>query len=143
MVRLTYLKPDIKNTWWNFFANEIWLYLDLLDQNLKYHGGYPSQFWNPRFTRRKNRVVWPYLTIWADFCTKYERVRFLPSKEKNWTFFLIENRPLQVMAQIDVSLLWIESTHLEDVSNLLLCYSILKTCSFIFSAAKWELCMIP
>ena len=29
----------------------------------------------------------PYLTIWAYFCTKCERVSFLPSKGKNGTFF--------------------------------------------------------
>ena len=32
-------------------------------------------------------TVWPYLTIWANFSTKCERVSFLPFIEKNWTFF--------------------------------------------------------
>ena len=32
-------------------------------------------------------TVQPYLTIWANFCTKCEQVSFLPSKRKNWTFF--------------------------------------------------------
>ena len=32
-------------------------------------------------------TVWPYPTIWANFCTKCEGVSFLPFKGKNWTFF--------------------------------------------------------
>ena len=32
-------------------------------------------------------TIWWYLTIWAHFCTKCERVSFLHSKEKNSTFF--------------------------------------------------------
>ena len=76
-------------------------------------------------------TVQPYLTIWVNFCTKCERVSFLPSKGKNWTFFQKSKIDLY-MAQIDKSLLWIESTHLEDVSKLLLWYTIFKTFSFIF-----------
>ena len=41
------------------------------------------------------RTVWPYATIWGNFCTKCDGVGFLPFKGKNWTFFSkIENRPL-------------------------------------------------
>ena len=32
-------------------------------------------------------TVWPYPTIWANFCTKCGGVGFLPFKGKNWTFF--------------------------------------------------------
>ena len=32
-------------------------------------------------------MVWPYPTIWANFCIKCERVSFVPFKGKNWTFF--------------------------------------------------------
>ena len=87
-------------------------------------------------------TIGPYSTIWAYFCTKCEGVSFLPSKGKNWTFFQKSKIDLY-MAQIDKSLLWIKSTRLEDVFKLLSWYSIFKTFSFIFWAAKWELCMIP
>ena len=37
-------KADILEARYKKILDEIWLYLDLLDQNLKCHGGYPSQF---------------------------------------------------------------------------------------------------
>ena len=81
-------------------------------------------------------TIWPYPTIWANFCTKCERVSFLLFKGKNWTFFQ-KSKIDFYMAQIDKESLWIKSTHLEDVSKLLLWYSMFQKFSFIFSAVKY------
>ena len=87
----------------------------------------------------------PYLSFFGSeliFAQNVRELAFCLSKEKIELFFQKSKIDLY-MAQIDKSLLWIESTHLEDVSKLLLWYTIFKTFSFIFLAAKWELCMIP
>ena len=76
-------------------------------------------------------IVGAYSAIWAHFCTNCGQVSFLPSKGKNWNFFQKSKIDLY-MAQIDKSLLWIKSVHLEDVFKLLWWYSIFKTFFSLF-----------
>ena len=65
------------------------------------------------------------------FSQNMKELAFFPPNEKIELFFQKSKIDLY-MAQIDESLLWIESTHIEDVSKLLLWYSIFKTFFFIF-----------